>query len=62
MPYCGNDDVWMFPALAVEDTTIAKGTRICQFRLVANQPEVTFDLVDDLGCENRGGFGTSGCM
>lgn len=58
--YCGNDDVWLFPALAIEDTFIAKGTRICQFRIVANQPEITFNLVDDLGHKNRGGFGTSG--
>ena len=26
--YCGNNDVWMFPALAMRDTTIHKGDRL----------------------------------
>ena len=32
--YCGNDDIWGFPAVAIRHTEIPKGTRICQFRLV----------------------------
>ena len=34
--YCGDGDVWGFPAVCLrkDGTTIPKGTRICQFRLV----------------------------
>ena len=30
--YCGDDDVWMFPALATRDVLIEKNSRICQFK------------------------------
>ena len=32
--YCGNDDKWYFPAIALKDTFIPKYTRICQFKIV----------------------------
>ena len=51
--YCGDDDIWGFPAVAIRDTEIKKGTRICQFRLVKQE-------VDHLGKANRGGFGSTG--
>lgn len=58
--YCGNSDEWKFPAFAVEDTFIKKNTRICQFRIFENQPEIDFLEVDDLGNEARGGIGSTG--
>lgn len=58
--YCGDDDIWKFPAIAVRDTTIFKNERICQFRIVKKQPEIEFEEVDYLEDPNRGGFGTSG--
>lgn len=58
--YNGDSDVWMFPALAMRPTTIEKGTRICQFRIVENQPSILFHEVDSLGNSNRGGFGSTG--
>lgn len=58
--YCGNDDVWYFPALAMMDTVIPKYTRICQFKIVANQPDWEIEYVDNLNDENRGGFGSTG--
>lgn len=58
--YCGNNDEWKFPAFAVEDTFIPKDTRICQFRIFENQPELEFEEVDDLGNESRGGIGSTG--
>jgi dUTP pyrophosphatase len=58
--YCGNDDIWMFPALATRDTFIEKNSRICQFRLVGKMEKAVFRPTDDLGNKNRGGFGTSG--
>lgn len=58
--YCGNDDIWRFPAYATEDTFIAKGERICQFRIMKTQEELEFEEVNDLGNENRGGFGSTG--
>ena len=58
--YCGNNDVWGFPALAMRNTTIFKGDRICQFRIMPKMPEVQFVEVDDMNAEDRGGFGSSG--
>lgn len=34
--YSGNGAIWHFPLYATEDTKIAKGTRIAQFRLMPN--------------------------
>ncbi len=58
--YCGDRDIWGFPALAMRETTIFKGDRICQFRIVKKMPAVTFTEVDHLSDENRGGFGSTG--
>ena len=58
--YCGNDDEWRFPAYAVRDTRICVNDRICQFRIMKNQPEIRFEQVDCLEGENRGGFGSTG--
>ena len=58
--YCGNDDIWMFPALATRDVFIEKNSRICQFRIQKKMDDVVFCVVNDLGTMNRGGFGTSG--
>lgn len=58
--YCGEDDVWKFPALAMRTTTIFKGDRICQFRIVKKMEELQFTEVDHLTDKNRGGFGSSG--
>lgn len=58
--YCGNDDEWHFEALALEDTEIHKNDRICQFRIVENQPKIRFVTVDNLPFANRGGNGTTG--
>lgn len=58
--YCGNNDVWQFPALAMRQTTIFKGDRICQFRIMPKMPEVRFPEVDHLEGKDRGGFGSTG--
>lgn len=58
--YCGDDDIWMFPAYAIRDTKINKNDRICQFRIIKHQPEVEIETVETLGNENRQGFGSTG--
>ena len=58
--YCGEQDEWKFPALAVEDTVINKNDRICQFRIVKKQPEIVFEQVEKLSDTSRGGFGSTG--
>jgi dUTP pyrophosphatase len=60
--YCGNDDVWMFPALATRDVVIEKNSRICQFRIQKKMDKLNFITVDEMEDENRGGFGSSGKM
>ena len=58
--YCGNNDVWMFPAIAMEDTTINKNDRICQFRIEKIQPHIEFEEVEVLGNKDRSGIGSTG--
>lgn len=58
--YKGDNDIWGFPALAMRETLIPKGSRLCQFRLVKCAEPVEFEQVDSLGNSNRGGFGSTG--
>ncbi len=58
--YCGRNDEWCFPALAVDDAVIVRGDRIAQFRIVKNQPEIELIEVEDLTEPDRNGFGSSG--
>ena len=58
--YCGDDDQWFVPMLATRDTAVRKGDRICQFRIMKNQPEICFEAVEHLSAEDRGGFGSTG--
>ncbi|MDE7325915.1 MAG: deoxyuridine 5'-triphosphate nucleotidohydrolase [Lachnospiraceae bacterium] len=58
--YCGPDDWWYMPAYALRDTVIRKNDRICQFRIVRNQPGLVFDEVEVLEGKNRGGLGSTG--
>lgn len=58
--YCGDKDQWFFPALAVRDTEIHLNDRICQFRIIENQPKIIFQEVDHLEGKDRGGFGSTG--
>ena len=41
--YCGDNDIWKFPAIATRDAVIYKNDRICQFRIMKKQPCVRFD-------------------
>lgn len=58
--YSGDADEWQFPALAIRETIIEKGDRIAQFRIVKNQPKITFKTVAHLNEKSRGGFGSTG--
>lgn len=58
--YCGDNDQWRFPAYALRDTVIHANDRICQFRIVENQPKIEFETVDHLTAPDRGGFGSTG--
>ena len=58
--YCGDEDMWRMPVYAVRDTRIEQNDRICQFRIVENQPKIEFEEVTHLDSQNRGGFGSTG--
>lgn len=58
--YCGDGDVWKFPAWAFERTIIPKGTRIAQFRIVEQAERVNLIPVYTLGNKDRGGIGSTG--
>lgn len=58
--YCGENDIWRFPALAMRDTFIEEGDRICQFRIVKKMEPVEFVEVEHMDDADRGGFGSTG--
>ena len=58
--YCGDNDEWLYPAIALRDTVIHKNDRICQFRIMEHQPPIEFVTVEHLDGKDRGGFGTTG--
>lgn len=58
--YCGDEDMWRMPVYATRDTVICENDRICQFRILKNQPTIEFEEVESLDNESRGGFGSTG--
>lgn len=58
--YCGDEDYWKLPVIAMRDTVIKKGDRICQFRIIEKMSNIEVEIVNTLGNENRGGFGSTG--
>ncbi len=60
--YCGDNDIWRFPALATRDVVIEKNSRICQFRIQKKMENIEFTTVEHLSDECRGGFGSSGVI
>ena len=58
--YCGDSDIWQFPAYATRDVFIPKNTRLCQFRIFKNMPNLAIQEVEELKHEDRKGFGSTG--
>ena len=58
--YCGDNDQWFFPALALRDTIINKNDRICQFRIVESMGSISFIPANELTDKDRGGHGSTG--
>ena len=71
--YSGNNDKWKFNAIALNDTKINEGDRICQFEIKPTMVapwyvklrwifdnNFKFIEVQNLKAKNRGGFGSSG--
>lgn len=72
--YCGDNDVWKLPVYCLKgkdiyvddggnvhsETVLHVNDRICQFRIVEQQPQIDFVEVDTLGNDDRGGLGSTG--
>jgi dUTP pyrophosphatase len=58
--FCGDQDEWQMPVLATRDIKIPKGTRLCQFRIQKEQPDINFQEVKFLNTKSRGGLGSTG--
>ena len=58
--YCGDNDMWKMPVIAMRDTQIHVNDRMCQFRMMENQPKLCFEEVEHLEGADRGGFGSTG--
>lgn len=60
--YCGEDDVWGFPALAMRKTVIREGDRICQFRIMKEMGPIDIAATNNMNGQSRGGFGSTGVV
>ena len=58
--YCGPNDWFYFPAIALRDTVIEPIVRICQLRIEIHQPQIVFEVVERLENVDRGGIGSTG--
>ena len=62
--YCGDNDMWRMPVIAMRDTQIHVNDRICQFRIMKNQPESKGNWLPDgvriYGRQSRTDSGRSG--
>ena len=58
--FCGDNDYWGAKFYATKDGKIYKGQRLCQFRILENQPTLRFVEVIHLGNKDRGGYGSTG--
>lgn len=58
--YSGENDIWGMPVVAMEDTTVHKNDRICQFRIMKRMENVDITEVSHLDGKDRGGFGSTG--
>ena len=58
--YCGPNDQWLFPALAMRDTVINVNDRICQFRIMEHQPTIEFTSSTLEENTDRNGLGSTG--
>lgn len=58
--YSGDNDQWMMSVFATRDTIVHKNDRICQFRIMKQQPPIEFETVEHLNSTDRGGFGSTG--
>lgn len=58
--YSGFNDIVGFPALAMEDTVVHKGDRICQFRINKKMENLDLIEVKEASDKSRGGFGSTG--
>ena len=57
--YSGPEDWWKMSVIAMRDTTIHAGDKICQFRIVERQPKLHF-VEGKMTDPSRGGFGSTG--
>lgn len=62
--YNGNSDEWILSIYRPHSFDVAvkipKGSRIAQFRLEEDSPDIDWVEVDELVSEDRGGFGSTG--
>lgn len=58
--FCGDNDYWGAKFYATKDGKVEKGQRLCQFRVLENQPKVHLKKVTKLGNNDRGGYGSTG--
>ena len=58
--FCGDNDYWGAKFYATKKGRVEKGQRLCQFRILENQPSLKFVEVIHLGNKDRCGYGSTG--
>lgn len=57
--YCGPDDEWILPCVALRGGWLRKYQRVAQFRLISRMLPIHFTTVEELPGESRGGYGST---
>lgn len=58
--YCGPNDVWKMPVLAIRHATINRGDKIAQFRIIRKMTNISINEIAAVTSPDRGGFGSTG--
>ena len=58
--YCGDNDQWFVPMLAMKDGKFELYNRVAQFRIIEKMSDINFTEIDKLISPDRGGNGSTG--
>lgn len=58
--YCGDNDQWFIPMIAMRDGSFDQYDRVAQFRILEKMPTLTITECTSLNGPDRGGHGSTG--
>lgn len=58
--YRGPEDIWRMPVFALRPSTIRRGDKIAQFRIMKKMEDISITEISEVIGDSRGGFGSTG--